>query len=129
MPKNALMVIDVQNEYFDGAFPITHPAPEQSLTNIGRAMEAADAAGIPIIVVQHAETDGEAGIFVKGSQTWELRPEVEGRPRTHLIEKALPGSFTGTELEEILTGEGVETIAITGYMTHMCVDTTARQAV
>ena len=43
MPKRALIVIDVQNEYFDGALPISDPPVETSLANIGRAMDAASA--------------------------------------------------------------------------------------
>ena len=55
MPKRALIVIDVQNEYFDGALPISDPPTDTSLANIGRAMDAAAAADVPVIVVQHAE--------------------------------------------------------------------------
>ena len=128
MPKRALIVIDVQNEYFDGALPITDPPPHVSLANIARAMDAATAAGIPVIVVQHGEDDPESPIFRKGSPAWELRPEIGERSRDHLVEKTLPGAFTGTPLESILQSRGVETVAITGYMTHMCVDTTSRQA-
>ncbi|MDX6561520.1 MAG: hypothetical protein QOD65_1334, partial [Gaiellales bacterium] len=47
MPKRALIVIDVQNEYFDGALPISDPPTETSLANIGRAMDAATSAGVP----------------------------------------------------------------------------------
>jgi nicotinamidase-related amidase len=129
MSRGTLIVIDVQNEYFDGALPITDPSPDESLANIGRAMDGAHAAGIPIIVVQHADEDADAPMFRKGSEAWKLRPEVEQRPRTHLIEKALPGAFTGTPLDSILAAEGIELVTIAGYMTHMCVDTTARQAV
>ncbi len=128
MAKRALIVIDVQNEYFDGALPISDPPSDTSLANIGRAMDAASAAGVPVIVVQHTATDSDSPIFREGSPAWELRPEIEQRDRDHLVEKGLPGAFTGTELENILSSAGVDTVAITGYMTHMCVDTTARQA-
>ena len=128
MAKCALIVIDVQNEYFDGALPITDPPREQSLENIGRAMEAATAAGVPVIVVRHGTKDASEGIFLEGSHAWELHPEVERRPRDFLIDKTLPGSFTDTELGSVLEDAGVDTVAITGYMTHMCVDTTSRQA-
>jgi len=127
VPKRALIVIDVQNEYFDGALPISDPPPEASLANIGRAMDAAKAAGVPVIVVQHSSEPGSP-IFAKGSHTWELHPEIERHERDHLVEKQLPGAFTGTELESIIAAAGIETVAITGYMTHMCVDTTSRQA-
>jgi nicotinamidase-related amidase len=128
MPKRALIVIDVQNEYFDGALPISDPPPDQSLANIGRAMDAATTAGVPVIVVRHGNDDPESSIFRQGSHAWELHPEIEGRARDHLVDKALPGSFTGTPLESILEAAGVDTVSITGYMTHMCVDTTSRQA-
>ena len=128
MPKRALIVIDVQNEYFDGALPISDPPSETSLANIGRAMDAATKAGVPVIVVRHGTKDPSEGIFLEGSHAWELHPEIERRPHDHLIEKTLPGSFTGTELGEVLEQAGVDTVAITGYMTHMCVDTTSRQA-
>ena len=128
MSKRALIVIDVQNEYFDGALPITDPPSEQSLENIGRAMEAATEAGVPVIVVRHGTKDASEGIFLEGSHAWELHPEVERRARDFLIDKTLPGSFTDTELGSVLEDAGVDTVAITGYMTHMCVDTTSRQA-
>jgi nicotinamidase-related amidase len=128
MPNRALIVIDVQNEYFEGALPITDPPAEESLANIGRAMEAATEAGVPVIVVRHGTDDASEGMFLKGSPTWELHPEIERRPRDFLIDKTLPGTFTGTELGSVLEGAGVDTVVITGYMTHMSVDTTARQA-
>jgi nicotinamidase-related amidase len=128
MAKRALIVIDVQNEYFDGALPISDPPPSESLANIGRAMDAATAAGVPVIVVRHGDADPEAPIFREGTHAWELHPEIERRTRDHLVDKTLPGSFTGTPLESILSADEIDTVAITGYMTHMCVDTTSRQA-
>lgn len=122
--SRALLVIDVQNEYFTGALPITHPVGH--LEQILRVMDAAQGR-IPTIVVQHHSTD--MPIFRKGSKEWELHAEVAGRPRDLLIEKTLPGSFTNTPLEAWLREHGITTVAISGYMTHMCCDTTARQAV
>lgn len=128
MAKRALIVIDVQNEYFDGALPISDPPRETSVANIGRAMDAATAAGVPVIVVRHSSDEADEEIFRPGSHEWELRPEVAERSRDHLVEKHLPGSFTGTPLDDILRAEGVDTVVLTGYMTHMCVDTTSREA-
>jgi nicotinamidase-related amidase len=125
--SRALLVIDVQNEYFDGALPITHPAGH--LGRILGAMDAARAKGVPTVVIQHGfpESAGRP-FFVKGSHGWRLHKEVAERPRDHHVEKELPGSFTGTGLDEWLRGRGIDTVAIAGYMTHMCCDTTARQA-
>ena len=94
-PRRALIVIDVQNEYFTGGLPIEHPPVSESLPNLLRAMDAAQARGIPVIVVQHSAPAG-APVFVPGTATWELHPDVAGRPRDHYIEKSLASAFTGT---------------------------------
>jgi len=126
--KRALLVIDVQNEYFPGgARPITHPAG--SYPRILKAMDAARGVGLPVIVVQHASPQPDAKTFVRGSRGWELPPELASRPRDLLVEKSLPGSFTGTALEAELRERGVDTVVVCGYMTQMCCDTTSRQAV
>jgi nicotinamidase-related amidase len=128
MARRALIVIDVQNEYFDGALPVTDPPTATSLPNIVRAMDGATAAGVPVIVVQHADGEPDSPIFRPGTHAQELHPTVAGRQRDHLIEKAYPGTFTDTPLADVLTAAGIDTVSIIGYMTHMCVDTTARQA-
>jgi nicotinamidase-related amidase len=124
--KKALLVIDVQNEYFGGKLPVTYPAG--SLENILKVMDAATANQIPVVVVQHTAPQPDSKTFRRGSPEWELRPEVAGRPRDLLMEKNLPGSFTGTPLEEWVKDNGIDSVVISGYMTQMCCDTTARQA-
>ncbi len=124
--KEALLVIDVQNEYFSGRLPVTHPTG--SLNNILRAMDAAHAAQVPVIVIRHANQSPDAATFRPGSMGWELHPDVSRRPCDLLIEKSLPGSFTGTPLEGWLKDHAIGSLAIAGYMTQMCCDTTARQA-
>jgi len=125
-PTRALLVIDVQNEYFTGKLPITYPAG--SLTNVLFAMDAARAQGVPVVAIQHASPQPDSAVFREGSKEWELHPEVAARPHDVLIQKSLPGSFTGTELEAWLHQHGIHTVVIAGYMTQMCCDTTARQA-
>jgi nicotinamidase-related amidase len=125
--KRALVVVDVQNEYFSGLLPITHP--QGHLTNILRAMDAAAAQAMPLVVVQHTFPQPDKPFFQRGTPQWALHPEVQARPHDLWIEKHLPGSFTGTELGPWLRQQGIETVVIAGYMTHMCCDTTARQAV
>ncbi len=124
--NRALLVIDVQKEYFDGAFPIRHPAGH--LESILEVMDAAQEANIPVVVIRHHQPAPESPVFRKGSDLWQLRPEVESRPRDILIDKQFPGSFTNTSLDEFLKEKGIDTVCITGYMTQMCCDTTARQA-
>lgn len=122
----ALLVIDVQQEYFSGALPISYPAGH--LDRILDVMDAASKAGVAIAVIRHHQADPESPIFRLNSDAWQLYPDVAKRPRTILIDKQLPGSFTGTNLESWLKSIGADTVTIAGYMTHMCCDTTARQA-
>ena len=101
--NRALLVIDVQNEYFTGALPITHPAGH--LEKILSAMDAA-VGRVPTVVVQHHFDDPNMPFFQKGTPGWELHPEIKSRPHDLLVEKTLPGSFTGTRLEEWLREQG-----------------------
>ncbi len=124
--KRALLVIDAQNEYFTGKLPVTWP--KGSLENILKAIDAAYRYGVPIIVIQHTAQTPDSPVFKKGSHEWELCPDVARHPFDLLIEKNLPGSFTGTDLEKMLRERNIDTVVISGYMTQMCCDTTARQA-
>lgn len=124
--KRALLVIDVQNEYFTGKLPVSFPA--DSLANILEAVDCAAGHGVPVILIQHTSSAPGAKTFVRGTPAWDVHPEIMKRPHDCIIEKELPGSFTGTELEQRLRNAGVDTIAICGYMSQMCCDTTARQA-
>jgi len=124
--KEALLVIDVQNEYFTGRLPVTHPA--RSLDNILKAMDWAHDGRVPVIVIRHTNTAPEAITFRKGTHGWELHDEIRRRHADLILEKTLPGSFTGTSLADWLQERSVSTVTIAGYMTQMCCDTTARQA-
>ncbi len=126
-PRRALIVIDVQNEYVDGRLLIEHPPVKGSLEAIGRAMDAARAHGIPVIVVQNTAPNGSP-LFAKGTPTWELHPTVARRPRDHYVEKRLPSAYTGTDLADWLHEHGVDTLTVCGYMTHNCVDSTVKHA-
>jgi nicotinamidase-related amidase len=124
--KTVLLVIDVQKEYFSGSMPVTYP--HESLKNILRAMDHAHTAGIPVAVIQHTNAAVNALTFKKGTFTHELHDEIKHRPADILVEKNLPGSFTGTGLDSWLKEKRISGVTIAGYMTQMCCDTTARQA-
>jgi nicotinamidase-related amidase len=124
--KQALLVIDVQNEYFSGKLPVTYPPG--SLANIAAAIDAANLHGIPVIVIQHTAARPDSPTFVKGSVGWQLHPEIAKRKYSELFQKSLPSSFAGTGLEAWLKEQGITTLVISGYMTQMCCDTTAREA-
>ena len=105
-PRRALIVIDVQNEYFTGKLGISYPDPAITLPNVGRAMDAAVAAGIPVVVVQHITPPGTP-IFAEGSHGAALHPSIAERPRDHLISKQLASAFTGTGLADWLRSRGM----------------------
>ena len=124
--KHALLVIDVQNEYFFGKLPVSHPPG--SLDNILKAMDVAAANQIPVAVIQHAAKSETSLVFRKGSAKWKLHPDAKKRHRDVLIEKNWPDSFTETKLKEWLKSNSIDTPTVCGYMTQMCCDTTARHA-
>ncbi|WP_175853170.1 cysteine hydrolase family protein [Burkholderia anthina] len=126
--RRALIVIDVQNEYVTGNLPIEYPPVDASLANVGRAIDAAHAAGVPVIVVQHVAPAG-APIFAPGTDGVALHPVVAGRPYAHLIVKAQASAFAGTDLAAWLAAHGVDTLAVAGYMTHNCNASTVYHAV
>lgn len=127
-PRRALIVIDVQNEYVSGRLRIEYPPLQTSLENIGRAMDAAHVAGLPIVVVQNdaAET---APLFARGSTGHALHEAVSSRPRSRLVHKTLPSAMAETDLAAWLEQQHIDTITIAGYMTHNCDASTAIDAV
>ncbi|MBW9103420.1 cysteine hydrolase family protein [Paraburkholderia phenoliruptrix] len=127
-PRRALVVIDVQNEYVSGDLPIEYPQVETSLANIGRAMDAARAAGVPVVVVQNF-APASSPLFARGSERAELHPVVASRERDHYVEKSLPSAFTGTDLGEWLAARSIDTLTVVGYMTHNCDASTINHAV
>ncbi len=123
--KTALIVIDVQNEYFDGKWPV--PDGEAALDKIEAAIDASQQTGVKGIYVQHEVLNPKRELFIRGTHGFELHPRLKPRPEDHRIVKRYPGSFSGTDLEETLRKDGIQTLVISGYMTHMCCDTTARE--
>lgn len=120
-------MIDVQEEYFTGGLPISYPDPHISLSNIQRAMEAAHATGVPVVLVRHAGMP-EEGVFVPGEPGWDLRPEVTRRPHDLLLDKEQASALHGTNLADWLRERSIDTVTLAGYMTQHCVDSTSRHA-
>ncbi|HEX3638002.1 MAG TPA: cysteine hydrolase family protein [Paraburkholderia sp.] len=118
-PRRALIVIDVQNEYVTGDLPIEYPDVQTSLANIGRAMDAARTAGVPVVVVQNF-APATSLLFARGSVGAELHPVVGSRPHDHYVEKSLPSAYAGTDLGAWLAAREIDTLTVIGYMTHNC---------
>jgi nicotinamidase-related amidase len=126
-PRRALVVIDVQNEYVSGKLLIEHPPVQASLEGIGRAMDAARAAGIPVVVVQQSAPP-QSPLFAKGSHGWQLHEVVASRPRDHFIEKTWPSVFTDTDFASWLAQHDIDTLSVAGFMTHNCDAATVYEA-
>ena len=114
--RRALLVVDVQNEYVDGKLVIEHPPIEASLDNIARAMDAACANAIDVLVTTRT-LSVDAPVFAYGTTGAELHHVVARRRRAHLFERSLPGVFFGTDLSGWLIRQAVETITIVGFAT------------
>lgn len=118
-PRRALLVIDVQNEYFTGNMRIEYPPVATSLPNIVQAMQAARSAGVPVIVAQH-DAPADSPVFAAGSESWQLHPQVAAFEADHKINKMMGSVFAGTDLRAWLAKNDIDTLTIVGYMTHNC---------
>lgn len=125
--KKALLVIDLQNDYFPGGkFPLWNT--DAVLANIEQAIRTARAKDIPVIHVQHIAnpTMGIAPFFNKGTDGARIHPRVlAAAPNAPIVVKEHADSFVGTKLEETLSGLGVDEILVCGMMTQNCVTHTA----
>jgi nicotinamidase-related amidase len=123
MNRTALLVIDVQNDYFaGGALPLWDA--EATLDRLVQAMERARAAGMPVVLVQHLAADGAA--FRAGTPGAELHPRIRAAaPEAPVVAKAFADSFHQTALEATLAGLGVSRLLVAGMMTQNCVTHTA----
>lgn len=128
-PRRALIVVDVQQEYFDGPLQIQYPPREESLTNIVTAIDAATAQQIPVVVVQH-EMPAGAPVFVEGTDGWNLHPEIEKRidPTTKRVHKVHGSVFAGTDVAGWLRQNDIDTFTIVGHMANNCDLATAVEA-
>lgn len=123
---DALVVIDIQNEYFPGgALPL--PDAEGAVGRAAGAIEAAREAGIPVIHIRHEEPSSDQ-FFVPGSRGAETNDTVAPAEGETVIVKHYPNSFLDTDLSERLAGSGSKRVAFCGMMTSMCVDATVRAA-
>ncbi|MEU4445699.1 isochorismatase family protein [Actinosynnema sp. NPDC050801] len=128
-PRRALIVIDVQQEYFGGPLEIQYPPHTDSLPRIARTIDAATAAGIPVVAVQHTAGD-DAPVFNPTQPGFQLHPEVASRRTDEWksIIKQYGTVFAGTDLLAWLREREIDTITLVGYMTNNCVLASAAEA-
>lgn len=126
-PKStALLVIDFQNEYFTGRMPI--PDAMAALKNTRRLIDFADKNHIQVIHVQHIAPQG-AAVFATDGKTVGFHPLMKPRPQDKLVQKTTVSVFASTDLDALLKKANIDTLIISGLMTHACVAGAARDAV
>jgi isochorismate hydrolase len=130
-PKHtALLVIDVQNYFHQMVQPI--------LKNLLKVIQSCREKDIPILFTQHGHTDprSDAGILGQwwgevirhGTKDWQFLPEMKIESKDIILPKKRYSAFYGTDLDTILGSKGIQDLIISGVMTNLCCETTARDA-
>jgi nicotinamidase-related amidase len=124
LSESALIIVDAQNTYRTGVMALE--GVEAALDQCQLLLERARKAGIPVIHIQH-----DAGVGTPYDVTAEIGAiadkvaPVNGEP---VVVKNYPNSFVQTDLHEQLQKLGVKNLVIAGFMTHVCINSTARGA-
>ena len=127
MPKRALVLIDIQNDYFPGG-KWTLSGIEAAADNAAKVLAAARAAGDLVVHVRHEFKATDAPFFAPGSDGAKIHPKVRALEGEPVVLKHHVNSFRETDLKAILDKHGVEEVVICGAMSHMCVDAGTRAA-
>lgn len=125
--KTALVLIDIQNDYFPGGKMELVGSLEAS-SQARQVLEAFRAQGWPIFHVQHLAIKPNATFFIPDTPGAEIHQQVQPLPGEVVVQKHFPNSFRETDLLARLKAEGVTRLVLAGMMTHMCVDATVRGA-
>jgi len=125
--KTALVLIDIQNDYFpNGRMPL-----EKSNETCQKAQEILQACrsnDIPTIHIKHVSTRPDALHFLPCTKGVEFHPDVQPTKTETVIKKHYPNSFKDTNLLNHLIKHKIKHLVIVGMMTHMCIDATVRAA-
>lgn len=122
--KSALILIDCQTTYREGVMQLEGVEP--ALVQCQRLLNAYRAAGRPVIHIQHDAGPGTP--YDVKAPIGAIADVVQPIAGETVIVKTYPSSFEKTELDAVLKKLGVEELAIAGFMTHVCVNSTARAA-
>jgi len=127
MADTALLIIDIQNDYFPGGAMQLEGADDAG-ARAAKVLEKFRNDKLPIIHVRHLSTRPGATFFLPGTKGADIHKSVAPRDGEVVVEKNFPNSFRNTNLEETLKKNGVKNLVVAGMMTHMCVDASVRQA-
>src|SRR5262249_9989969 len=122
--SSALVMIDCQNTYREGVMQLV--AVEDALDEAQHLLTRARAAGIPIFHVMHDAGPGSP--YDVRAPIGQINDRVSPHAGEPVIVKQYPNAFVGTELATLLGNCGTKNLLLAGFMTHMCVNSTARGA-
>ncbi|TVL91509.1 isochorismatase family protein [Streptomyces sp. SAJ15] len=123
-PVEALIIVDVQSAFVSGDGAV--PAAAELLERVTDLLARARASGALVVHLQNDGAEGEDDEL--GSPGWELHLPVEPGPTEIVLHKTADDAFEETPLEDLLDKVGVESLAICGLLSEMCVSATARTA-
>jgi len=117
-PNTALLIVDVQKRVVGGAHD-----RDAVVANIGTLVDKARRDGVPVVWVQHSDDE-----LAKGSDEWQIVPELEPSDTEPRVEKTYPDAFDESDLEVILSDRGIGRIFLAGAQTDECIRTTLHSA-
>ena len=127
MSNRAVVVVDIQNEYFpSGKMPLVGMA--DAAANAAKVIEAARSKGDEVIYIRHESPRPDAPLFAPGSTGVEINSTVRPLESEPVILKHYPNAFRNTGLRQLLDAKGIKDVVIVGAMSHMCIDATSRAA-
>jgi nicotinamidase-related amidase len=127
MPKRALVLIDIQNDYFPGG-KWALSGIESAADRAAQVLEAARAAGDLVVHVRHEFATADAPFFAPNSNGAKIHAKVRNLESEPVVLKHHVNSFRETDLKGLLDRHGIEEVVICGAMSHMCVDAGVRAA-
>lgn len=127
MTDTALILVDIQKDYFDGG-RWTLSKMDQASDNAAKVLARARESGDMIVHIHHESPSDAAPFFRPGSEGAEIHPKVAPQAGEEVILKHKPNSFLNTRLQDTLSSRGITNVVIVGAMSQMCVDATTRAA-
>ncbi|CAM3840115.1 cysteine hydrolase family protein [Elizabethkingia sp. HX WHF] len=127
MENTALLIIDVQNDYFKGG-RMTLVGAEEAGKNVQQVLAYFRKNNLPVVHIKHIATNDGATFFLPDTEGVEISPLVTPNADEKVVIKHYPNSFRETELLEYLHSKGIKNLVITGMMTDVCVESTTRAA-
>ena len=121
----ALIIIDAQEEYLRG--PLRLEDVEAAIDEVDRLRAWAREHGVFVVHVRQVSA-ADAPVFARGSQGADIVARLLPSSDEAVVDKAYPNAFNRTGLDALLRGAGRHQLLLTGFMAHMCLDSTARAA-